>query len=126
MGARQRNAGVVEQGHRHPRRPARNDQAGDQDEKADYQHQQAYPDAEQSGARDKRRERDREHSHDRREVAAGVFDHGRHGIILCRAHQFAGLVATLGERIIKIKYLVGRFIADVCIIHTVYVPRPAA
>jgi hypothetical protein len=35
-------------------------------------------------------------------------------------------IHALGEYSIKIKYFVGRFISDVGIIHTGYVPRPAA
>jgi hypothetical protein len=62
------------------------------------------------------------HSHDRSEISAGAFDHGRHGIILCGARRLEWGFHALGEHVIKIKYLVGGFNTDVRIIHTAYIP----
>jgi hypothetical protein len=84
--------------------------------------QQAKSGAEQGGAGHKGRDRQRKHSDDRGEVATGVFDHGRHRIILCRPCWLEWGFHALGEHVIQIKHLAGGFITDVRIIHTAYIP----
>jgi hypothetical protein len=89
-------------------------------------------------ARHEGRERHREHSHDRSEVATGALDHGRHEIILCLCPASVGRassaettgpaklelrIAALWQNVIKIKYFIGRLIAAARITHIRYVPR---
>jgi hypothetical protein len=83
-GTRQRYPGIAEQCHGHPRGPACDNETGNKDEQADKDHEQTKSQAEKGGTRYECDKRNREHSDDRRQVAAAVFDHGGHAIIFCR------------------------------------------